>query len=150
MRKILALMVIASAAVFGVVGVAAAEPDLSGARDAACEFARSFETYDYRDMDGHTARMLTLTTGELRENVIRSSSTLADLMVADQVHAEPGNVVCAVESVDGDTVVVRVDAEQIMTSRSTHGQSQTRSTTMVVTEQNVGGRWLASDVRSAE
>ncbi|RDI66336.1 hypothetical protein [Nocardia pseudobrasiliensis] len=150
MRKVLALMVVACAAVFGAAGVAAAEPDSAGAREAACEFVRNFESYDYRDMDAHTARMLTLTTGGLRENLIRSSSTLADLMAADQVHSEPGNVVCAVESVDGDTVLVRADAEQIMTSRSTQGQPQTSSTTMVVTERNVGGRWLASDVQTAE
>ncbi|MFF0493504.1 hypothetical protein ACFYTQ_31175 [Nocardia sp. NPDC004068] len=134
-------------AVFGAVGggTASADSNSDGARDAACEFARNLSSYDYRDVDGYNARVLALTTGELRERLSRSQATLAQLLIARQVHAEAGKVVCDVESDSGVSVRVRVAAEQVVTSQES-GQPQSSTTDMVVTEQNVDGLWLASDM----
>ncbi|MFI9404021.1 hypothetical protein [Nocardia sp. NPDC052316] len=121
---------------------AAAPPE--EARLAGCDFGTVAGTYDYASFDEHANKMLELTTGVFRTEFEQARPTIQADAAANHARAEVNSVDCRVVSGDAATADITVDVVRTTTSDATDGLPKTNKMTLLITVENVNGRWLVN------
>ena len=121
--------------------------DASAVEDAAAAFVTAYGTFDFRDAGGYTARLIELTTGELRD-------AIAGAAVDPNAVAQQRSTTARVESV---SVTALSDTVATATVRSRHERTwRDASSGRAIREHVVqhvscrlvreGGRWLVVEL----
>ncbi|PXX62431.1 Mce-associated membrane protein [Nocardia tenerifensis] len=121
---------------------AAAPPE--EARLAGCEFGTVAGTYDYARFDEHVGRMREITTGMFRAEFEEARPTIQANAAASHSTAKVDSVDCRVVSGDEATADVTVDVVRTTTSDETAGMPKTNKMSLLITVENVNGRWLVN------
>jgi Mce-associated membrane protein len=145
--RVLALAGPATAAALAPSQPAAADqsaPD--AARAAACAFGQALATYDYSHFQTYAAQVLDGSTGLFR--LIFADNTAEIRTDLTSVHARSHAVAatCEIRTGDANRAKVGVVVDSVIALDSTRGQPQPAKVSVVLTVDNVGGRWLASAI----
>ncbi|GAA5075421.1 hypothetical protein [Nocardia iowensis] len=146
-RSTLAAVLVISAATC-IAGIAAAPTATAAppeeARLAGCDFGTVAGTYDYARFDEHAGQMLDITTGMLRAEFEEARSRIQANATASHTRSTVDSVDCRVVSGDRAGADVTVDVVRTTTSDATDGMPKTNKMSLLVTVENVDGRWLVN------
>ncbi|MFE9579651.1 hypothetical protein ACFYO1_24915 [Nocardia sp. NPDC006044] len=131
------------AAVLATAQTAAAAPP-EEARLAGCDFGNVAGTYDYARFDDHAGKMLGITTGMFRAEFEEARPTIEANAIASHTRATVDSVDCRVVSGDEARADVTVDVVRTTTSDETAGMPKTSKMSLLITVENVNGRWLVN------
>ncbi|WP_378739554.1 hypothetical protein [Nocardia brasiliensis] len=146
-RSTLAAVLVISAATC-IAGIAAAPTAAAAppeeARLAGCDFGTVAGTYDYARFDEHAGQMLDITTGMLRAEFEEARPRIQANAAASHTRSAVDSVDCRVVSGDAVGADVTVDVVRTTTSDATDGMPKTNKMSLLVTVENVDGRWLVN------
>lgn len=116
------------------------------ARTAACSFARTLTTYDYAHFDSYAQHVLDGSTGLF--HLIFSDNSQEIRYDLTSVHAvsHATDADCAIRSGDGSQAKVGVAVDSLITQDATRGRPRANRVLVVLTVDNVAGRWLTSSI----
>lgn len=120
------------------------------AREAACAYAPALANYDFTNLDPYFESVLDGATGDWKTQFAGNSTELRNVLVRGQVKSRVDDVQCAIESGNGDRADTIVVIGQSITSVGTEGKPQPSQITMVITVDNVDGRWMVSTLDSPQ
>ncbi|MFG1797289.1 hypothetical protein [Nocardia sp. NPDC049149] len=133
---------ICTAALATAPNAAAAAPE--EARLAGCEFGQVAGTYDYARFEEHAGKMLQITTGSFRAEFENSRNAIKESLAAAHMKSDVDSVDCRIVSGDENQADVTLTMVQTMTSDATEGMPKTSKMSLLVTVENVAGRWLVN------
>lgn len=122
----------------------------SAARDAACAYAPALVNYEFNNLDPYFANVLNGATGDWKSQFEAKRNDLGTVLMQGEVTSKVTSVHCAIETGDSDHADAIVVIGQTVTNVGTEGKPQPGQMTMVITFDNVDGRWLASKINAPE
>lgn len=117
----------------------------AAALNTANSYAVTLTSVDTNNLDANFAAVLDGSTGEFRDMYAQSSSQLRKLLIDHKATGHGVVVNSAVKSATTDEVVVLLFVDQTVTNTEVPDPRVDRSR-MVMTMQNVDGRWKAAKV----
>ncbi|MCB0928000.1 MAG: Mce protein [Mycobacterium sp.] len=119
--------------------------DSEDARKAAVEYAKLLTSIDTAHLDEQMQKVIDGATGKFKETYASGSAALKEILKSNNASAK-GNVLdSAVESVNGQDVVVLLFVDQAVTNATVPDPRLDRNR-MKMTMTKVDGRWLTSNV----
>lgn len=115
------------------------------ALDAANKFAVTLTTTDPNAVDQNFTDILGGATGEFKDIYTKASSSLRKMLIDNKVATQGTVVDSAIKSATTTEVEVLLFVKQSVTN-SASPDSRSEVTAIMMTMENVGGRWLASKV----
>ena len=116
------------------------------AKAAACDYAPTMANYDFANLDAYFAGVLDGATGAWKSEFDGTSKDLREVLSQGQVVSTVGEVQCAIKSASEDSAEAIVVIGQSITSVGTGGKPQPGQLSMVLSLENVEGRWLVDKV----
>ncbi|KAA0019441.1 hypothetical protein [Antrihabitans cavernicola] len=118
------------------------------ARQAACAYGTVLGNYDYQNLDKYFAGVLDGAAGDFKKDFNDTSKDFKDVLTQGQVKTSTNDVQCAIKSGDKDHAEAIVVVGQTITSLGTQNQPQPTQISMVMSMDNVDGRWLTDKLSS--
>lgn len=110
---------------------------------AACDITEAITNYDYTDIDAYMRAIGEHTTGKAKRDFDESLPTLRDLLVENRTSTRVKDLQCYYKSGDATRAEVLVIGEQTVKT-AVAPEPRTTQLSMVMTLENVDGRWLCS------
>lgn len=117
------------------------------ARQAACEATTAMSTYDYHDLSGYKASVVSRSTGEFGRQFESSYDNLEQIMKQSQVTSRVEGLECLYRSGEGDRIEILSIFGQVRTNNVTPAPQSTRLT-ITSTMRLVDGKWLVEKLDS--
>jgi Mce-associated membrane protein len=119
-----------------------------GALQAARQVAADFSTYDYRTADAQFRRLLSVSTGSMREQVQKSLTAVVPLLTQGKATAKGEVRDAAIVQAGNKEVSVIAVVDETVTNTAIPRGAIRRYRFLIVMNQ-VKGKWLVSDLKQA-
>ena len=121
---------------------------------AARQAAVTYTSYDYRHLTQDFQDFAKLTTPALRKDYLRDAGALATQFRQLQVRAQSSVVTAGIGQVTAAsgqplTATVLIALDDVVSNRSAGSHSQTRYDRLVLSMQQIGGKWLCNGISAA-
>ncbi|MFC8044832.1 hypothetical protein [Nocardia sp. NPDC057353] len=147
-RTVLLGALVAAAAAAGMVTApTAAAWTEEDARLAACDFAREVSTYDHTALDDYFQRVRDRSTGAFAADFAEAEPSLRQAMQQAQVRSWTEWAECGSTGGDPFRQTILITLSQVLTNIDIP-EPKAQHVTITATVDNVGGRWLVSEVDS--